>query len=47
VQFVIPSVGWYGEKVWSEAAMRPRDVDNDKTGRLTDGILWYCFGAWK
>ena len=47
VQFVIPSVGWYGEKVWSEAATRPRDVDSDKTGRLTDGILWYCFGAWK
>jgi ubiquinone/menaquinone biosynthesis C-methylase UbiE len=47
VQFVIPSVGWYGEKVWSESATQPRDVDNDKTGRLTDGILWYCFGAWK
>ncbi|MBU6379165.1 MAG: methyltransferase domain-containing protein [Gammaproteobacteria bacterium] len=47
LQFVIPSVGWYGEKVWSEAAQRPPEVDNDKTGRLTDGILWYCFGAWK
>ena len=47
VQFVIPSVGWYGEKVWREAATQPRDVDNDKTGRLSDGILWYCFGAWK
>ncbi len=47
VQFVIPSVGWYGEKVWREAATRPPEVDSDKTGRLTDGILWYCFGAWK
>ena len=47
VQFVIPSVGWYGEKVLSEAATQPRDVDSDKTGRLSDGILWYCFGAWK
>jgi len=47
VQFVIPSVGWYGEKVWRESATQPRAVDNDKIGRLTDGILWYCFGAWK
>lgn len=46
-QFVIPSVGWYGEQVWREAATRPPEVDNDKTGRLTDGIMWYCFGAWK
>ena len=22
-------------------------VDSDKTGRLADGIRWYCFGAWK
>ena len=47
LQFVIPSIGWYGEQVWREAATRPLGVDNDKTGRLTDGILWYCFGAFK
>jgi SAM-dependent methyltransferase len=47
LQFVIPSVGWYGEEVWREAAERPPSVDSDKTGRLTDGILWYCFGAFK
>jgi ubiquinone/menaquinone biosynthesis C-methylase UbiE len=47
VQFVIPSVGWYGEEVSRAAALQPREVDNDKTGRLTDGIMWYCFGAWK
>jgi ubiquinone/menaquinone biosynthesis C-methylase UbiE len=47
VQFVIPSVGWYGEQVWSEAVERQDDVDSDKTGRLTDGVRWYCFGAWK
>jgi ubiquinone/menaquinone biosynthesis C-methylase UbiE len=47
LQFVIPSIGWYGETVWSEAATRPPQVDSDKTGRLTDGIMWYCFGAWK
>jgi hypothetical protein len=33
--------------VWREAAKRPPSVDSDKTGRLTDGILWYCFGAFK
>lgn len=47
VQFVIPSVGWYGKQVWSEAVERQDDVDSDKTGRLTDGVRWYCFGAWK
>jgi len=47
LQFVIPSVGWYGEEVWRNAATRPPEVAGDKTGRLSDGILWYCFGAWK
>jgi ubiquinone/menaquinone biosynthesis C-methylase UbiE len=47
LQFVIPSVGWYGEKVWSEALSHQDEVDSDKTGRLTDGVRWYCFGAWK
>ena len=47
VQFVVPSIGWYGEKVWSEAVSNQQDVDSDKTGRLTDGVMWYCFGAFK
>jgi ubiquinone/menaquinone biosynthesis C-methylase UbiE len=47
VQFVIPSIGWYGEKVWSEAVNHQDDVNSDKTGRLTEGVRWYCFGAWK
>jgi ubiquinone/menaquinone biosynthesis C-methylase UbiE len=47
VQFVIPSVGWYGAAVRDEAAKRQQAVDSDKTGRLTDGVLWYCFGAIK
>jgi ubiquinone/menaquinone biosynthesis C-methylase UbiE len=47
VQFVVPSVGWYGSEVLKEAASHQQDVDSDKTGRLTDGVLWYCFGAWK
>jgi ubiquinone/menaquinone biosynthesis C-methylase UbiE len=47
LQFVIPSIGWYGEQVWAEALREQQSVDSDKTGRLTDGIRWYCFGAWK
>ena len=47
VQFVVPSVGWYGSEVLKEAASHQQEVDSDKTGRLTDGVLWYCFGAWK
>ena len=47
VQFVIPSVGWYGAAVRDEAARQQQAVDSDKTGRLTDGVLWYCFGAVK
>jgi ubiquinone/menaquinone biosynthesis C-methylase UbiE len=47
VQFVIPSVGWYGAEVRDAAADQQQSVDNDKTGRLTDGVLWYCFGAFK
>ncbi len=47
VQFVIPSIGWYGEKVWAESLEVQASVDSDKTGRLADGIRWYCFGAWR
>jgi ubiquinone/menaquinone biosynthesis C-methylase UbiE len=47
VQFVTPSIGWFGEKIWSEAATSDLEVDSDKTGRLTEGLRWYSFGAWK
>jgi ubiquinone/menaquinone biosynthesis C-methylase UbiE len=47
VQFVVPSVGGYGEAALREAVRKPEDVDSDKTGRLAEGIRWYCFGAWK
>ena len=47
VQFVIPSIGWYGEKVWAGAVAQQGEVDSDKTGRLTDGVMWYSFGAFK
>jgi ubiquinone/menaquinone biosynthesis C-methylase UbiE len=47
VQFVVPSIGWYGEQVFRESVGAQASVDSDKTGRLTDGVRWYCFGAWK
>jgi ubiquinone/menaquinone biosynthesis C-methylase UbiE len=47
VQFVVPSIGWYGAEAIREALTRQDEVDSDKTGRLADGIRWYCFGAWK
>ena len=47
VQFVMPSIGWYGEAALEEALARPQEVDSDKTGRLADGVRWYCFGSWK
>jgi ubiquinone/menaquinone biosynthesis C-methylase UbiE len=47
VQFVIPSVGWYGDEAFARALAEQTSVDSDKTGRLADGIQWYCFGAWR
>jgi ubiquinone/menaquinone biosynthesis C-methylase UbiE len=47
VQFVIPSIGWYGPEVHARSARQRQAVDSDKTGRLADGIRWYCFGACK
>ncbi len=47
VQFVVPSVAGYGEQGLRDAVRKPVDVDSDKTGRLVEGIRWYCFGAWK
>lgn len=47
VQFVIPSLGWYGEDAFERSIDHEADVDSDRTGRLADGIQWFCFGAWK
>jgi ubiquinone/menaquinone biosynthesis C-methylase UbiE len=47
VQFVVPSVGWYGEEAVRNSARDQAEVDSDKTGRFAEGIRWYCFGAWK
>ena len=47
VQFVIPSISALGEHRWREALAADLEVDSDKTGRLGDGIRWFCFGAWR
>jgi ubiquinone/menaquinone biosynthesis C-methylase UbiE len=47
VEYVVPSIGWYGEEAVKAAVGQAIGVDSDKTGRLADGIRWYCFGAWK
>ncbi len=48
VQFVIPSVGFFGADAVDAAVA---DLDgaalDDNTGRLADGVRWFCFGAWK
>ncbi len=48
VQFIVPSVGFFGtEAVDAAAAASGDSVINDNTGRLADGVRWFCFGAWK
>ncbi len=46
VQFIVPSVGFFGADAVDAAAADSGDgVINDNTGRLADGVRW--FGAWK
>ena len=48
IQFVVPSVGIYGEVAVGEAvAADGGDVAAETTGRLADGVMWFGFGAWK
>ncbi len=48
VQFIVPSVGFFGTDAVDAAAAESGDsVINDNTGRLADGVRWFCFGAWK
>ena len=50
VQFVTPSIGIYGEDAVSAAATASggdHDINSETTGRLTEGVRWYGFGAWK
>lgn len=48
-QFVVPSVGIYGEEAVEQAIADEgtHAVDSETTGRLAEGIMWFGFGAWK
>ncbi|WP_394730093.1 methyltransferase domain-containing protein [Altererythrobacter sp. GH1-8] len=47
--FVVPSIGIYGEDAVREAARgdRAEAVGQETTGRLAEGVMWFGFGAWK
>lgn len=45
LQFVVPSLGIYGADAIEAGASA--DVGAATTGRLTDGVMWFGFGAWK
>ncbi len=48
VQFIVPSIGFFGANAVDAAASQAGEgVINDNTGRLADGVRWFCFGAWK
>ncbi|MDJ0977618.1 MAG: class I SAM-dependent methyltransferase [Erythrobacter sp.] len=48
-EFVVPSIGIYGEQAVADAASgdRAEGVGQETTGRLAEGVMWYGFGAWK
>ena len=48
-EFVVPSVGIYGEQAVADAAKgdRAEGVGQETTGRLAEGVMWYGFGAFK
>ena len=48
LQFVVPSVGIYGEGAVADmvASQGSRAVDSETTGRLADGVCWFGFGSW-
>ncbi len=45
LQFVVPSLGIYGADAIEAGASA--DVGAATTGRLTEGVMWFGFGAWK
>ena len=49
IQFVVPSIGIYGEEAVAEmiAAEEGEAVGQETTGRLAEGVMWFGFGAWK
>ncbi len=44
-QFVVPSLGIYGADAIDAGASA--DVGAATTGRLTEGVMWFGYGAWK
>jgi ubiquinone/menaquinone biosynthesis C-methylase UbiE len=44
-QFVVPSLGIYGSDAIDAGASA--DVGAATTGRLTEGVMWFGYGAWK
>jgi len=48
-QFVVPSIGIYGEDAVAKAATGDAQeaVGQETVGRLADGVMWFGFGAWK
>lgn len=47
VQFIIPSIGQFGNAEVEKAVKEQKGRIDDRTGRFTKGIHWYCFGSWK
>ncbi|MFQ3667039.1 MAG: class I SAM-dependent methyltransferase, partial [Sphingomonadaceae bacterium] len=43
----VPSLGWYGEDAVIAAAGATSASASDKLGRLSDGVVWYCYGAFR
>ncbi|MET0365006.1 MAG: class I SAM-dependent methyltransferase [Sphingobium sp.] len=48
LQFVVPSIGIYGDEAVETAARADvHDVGQETTGRLAEGVQWFGYGAWK
>jgi ubiquinone/menaquinone biosynthesis C-methylase UbiE len=48
-QFVVPSIGIYGDQAVTDAATSDAApaVGAETTGRLAEGVMWFGYGAWK
>ncbi len=49
IQFVAPSLSIYGQEALASAARSDEGsvINSETTGRLTEGVHWFGFGAWK
>ena len=45
--YIIPSLGCFGKDAVLKSINNQTGQADEKTGRFTDGINWFCFGAWK